>query len=138
MAEAPAWIPQELHEEEPNVVIRFNRDCRTWPAGTANTAFSDLLMDISGGEYTLVATDGSYDSTTNRAGWGFAIYENGQVTQQGAGAHQVYTSSTRMELEAIRRALPAAQGINSPATLIFATDSMAILNRIRSGQLPQG
>lgn len=42
-----------------------------------------------------------------------------------------------MELEAIRRAFHAAQDINRPATLIFATDSMAILNRIKSGHLPQ-
>ena len=108
---------------------------RAWPPAAANSAFSQLLSDIiSGTDSILVATDGSFDPATNRAGWGFAIFSNGE--QEGAGAHQVFTSSTRMELEAIRNALKAIKDMKAPPTIIVATDSMAILCKIQSGYLP--
>ena len=63
---SPAWIPPELHDEEPIVIINFNRDCRVWPPGAVNSAFSQLLSDInSGTDSILVATDGSFDPATN-------------------------------------------------------------------------
>jgi len=48
----------------------------------------------------------------------------------------VFTSSTRMELEAVRNALKAVKDIKSPPTIIVATDPMAILCKIQSGYLP--
>ena len=137
LSRSPAWIPPELHDEEPTVIINFNRDGRDWPPGAANSALFQLLYDIiSGTDSILVATDGSFDPATNRAGWGFAIFSNGELIQQGAGAHQVFTSSTRMELEAIRNALEAVKDMKAPPTIIVATDSMAILCKIQSGFLP--
>jgi len=137
LSHSPAWISPELHDEEPTVIINFNRDCRVWPRGAANSAFSQLLSDISSGtDSILVATDDSFDPATNRAGWGFAIFSNGELIQQGAGAQQVFTSSTRMELEAVRNALKAVKDMIAPPTIIVATDSMAILCKIQSGYLP--
>ena len=69
LSHTPAWIPPELHDEEPTVIINLNRDCRDWPPGAGNFAFSQLLSDIiSGTDFILVATDGSFDPATNRAG----------------------------------------------------------------------
>jgi len=67
---------------------------------------------------------------------GFGIFSNDELTQQGAGAHLVFTSSTRMELEAVRNALKAVKDMKAPPTIIVATDSMAILCKIQSGCLP--
>jgi len=53
---SPAWIPQELHDEELSVIINFNRDCRVWPPEAANSAFSQLLSDINSGTDTTVET----------------------------------------------------------------------------------
>jgi len=41
-----------------------------------------------------------------------------------------------MELEAVRNALKAVKDLESPPTIIVATDSMAILCKIQSGYLP--
>ena len=71
LSHSPAWIPPELKDEEPTVIINFNRDCRVWPPAAAISAFPQLLSDITSGTYSiLVATDGSFDTATNRAGWG--------------------------------------------------------------------
>jgi len=137
LSHSPAWIPPELYDEEPTVIINFNRGCRVWSPGAANSAFSQLLSNIiSDADSIPVATDGSFDPATNRAGWGFAIFSNGELSQQGAGAHQVFTSSTRMELEAIRNAWKAVKDMKAPSTIIAATDSMANLCKIQSGYLP--
>ena len=48
----------------------------------------------------------------------------------------MFTSSTRIELEAIRNALKAIKDMKAPPTIIVATDSMAILCKIQSGYLP--
>ena len=51
--------------------------------------------------------------------------------------HQVYASSTRMELEAIRRGLYWLS-VHQPPTsvVIFATDSMAVLSRLTNSEVP--
>ena len=50
------------------------------------------------------------------------MYQNDTVITQGSGAHNTYTSSTRMELEAIRRALQSLCGLNDNLkSVIFAT-----------------
>jgi len=48
----------------------------------------------------------------------------------------VFTSSTRMELEAIRHALKAVKDMKAPPTIIVVTDSTAILCKIQSRYLP--
>jgi len=131
LSHSPAWIPPELHDEEPTVIINFNQDCRVWPPAAANSALSQLLSDIiSGTDSILLATDSSFDPATNRAGWGFAIFSDGGLIQQAAGAHQVFTSSTRIQLEAIRNALKAVKDMKAPPMIIVAMDSMAILCKI--------
>jgi len=132
LSHSPAWIPPELYDEEPTVIVNFNRDYRDWPPGEDNSAFSQLLSDInSGTDSILVATDGSFDPSINRAGWGFFIFSNGELIQQGAGAHQMFTSSTTMELEAVRNALKAVKDMKAPPTIIVTTDSTAILCKIQ-------
>ena len=137
LSHSPAWIPPGLHDEEPTAIINFNRDCRLWPSAATNTAFSQLLYDIiNGTDSILVATDGSFDPATSRVRWGFAIFSNGELIQEGAGAHQVFTSSTRMELEAVKNDLKAVKDMKVPPTIIVAADSMVILCKIQSRYLP--
>jgi len=138
LSHSPAWIPPELHDEEPTVISNFNRDWRVWHPAAANSAFSQLLSDIivSSADSILVATHGSFDPATNRARWGFAIFSNGELIHQRSGVHQVFTSSTRMVLEAVRNALKAVKDMKAPPTIIVVTDSMAILCKIQSGYLP--
>ena len=87
----------------------------------------------------VIATDGSFAPDNDRAGWGFAVYANGQKVADRCGAHNMVTSSTRMEVEAVHQALmwliihePEAESV------IIATDSQALLSKIKSGWLPDG
>ena len=85
----------------------------------------------------LVATDGSFDPDTNRAGWGFASFNNGELIQQArAHTHKMFTSSTRMELKAVRNAVKVVKDMKAPPTIIVALDSIAIPCKIQSGLLP--
>jgi len=48
----------------------------------------------------------------------------------------VFTSSTRMQLEAVRNVLKAVKDMKAPPTIIVAMDSIAIPCKIQSGLLP--
>ena len=96
-------------------------------------------MEVGGDRHLLVATDGSCDNDNYRAGWGYAMFDGTTAIRQDAGAHIAYCSSTRMELETIRRALGSlASDPEAWSKVIFATDSMAVLSRIQAGHLPDG
>jgi len=57
LSHSSACIPPELHDEEPTVIVNFNRVCRVWPPGAAKSVFSQLLSDInSGTDSILVVT----------------------------------------------------------------------------------
>ena len=124
---------------EQRVVIRFGRECREWSNGRAEAACRDMFREIGGDQAMLVATDGSFDPAKNRAGWGFAAYLNGEKIMEQCGAHNIYTSSTRMEVEAVNRALQwLAREHPDDGPVIVATDSMALLSKIQSGWIPVG
>ena len=138
VAPSPMWSPIGKDFEQ-NVVIRFGRECREWSAGRAEAACRDMFREIGGDQALLVATDGSFDPANNRAGWGFAAYLNGKKIMEQCGAHNVYTSSTRMEVEAVHRALQwLARDHPEDGPVIVATDSMALLSKIQSGWMPDG
>ena len=138
VAHGPMWSLLG-NDCEQNVVIRFGRECREWPAGRAEAACREMFTEIGGDNALLVATDGSFDPANNRAGWGFAAYLNGEKIMEQYGAHKIYTSSTRMEVEAVHRALQWL-AIDHPedGPVIVATDSMAMLSKIQSGWMPDG
>ena len=121
------------------VIIRFNRECRDWPEGKADKACTALFQELGVEEAILLATDGSFTAGTNRAGWAFVAYHKGVRIAQDSGAHTIYTSSTRMEIEAVSRALLWLRTSHPDANkAIIATDSMALLSRIKAGWVPYG
>ena len=98
-----------------------------------------MFREIGGDQALLVATDGSFDPANNRAGWSFVAYLNGEKIMEQCGAHNLYTSSTRMEVEAVRRALQwLARDHPEDGQVIVATDSMALLSKVQSGWMPDG
>ena len=138
IAPSPMWS-QIGSDFEQRVVIRFGRECREWSNGRAEAACRDMFREIGGDQAMLVATDGSFDPAKNRAGWGFAAYLNGEKIMEQCGAHNIYTSSTRMEVEAVNRALQwLAREHPDDGPVIVATDSMALLSKIQSGWIPVG
>ena len=96
-----------------------------------------MLLEIGDEDSLVIATDGSFIGDSNRAGWSFAVYQNGRKIAEDCGSHILYTSSTRMEVEAVNRALKWLS-LHHPnhSSVIIATDSMALLTRIRSGWVP--
>ena len=121
------------------VVICLGRECREWTQGAANDACNTLLQELGSQHGLVIATDGSFTPDSGRAGWGFAVYNRGEKVAERCGAHNIVTSSTRVEVKAVRQALswlithePEAESV------IVTTDSQALLSRIKSGWLPDG
>ena len=138
LATSPAWTQLKDYDEPPyEVVVRLSRACRDWPEGAANAICCSLFEDYGTDDRIIVATDGSFSEDTQRAGWGLAVFQFGRCIGEEAGMHQVYVSSTRMELEAIRRGLHWLS-VHQPPTsaVIFATDSMAVLSRLSNFEVP--
>ncbi len=138
VSEQPMWRKSDEGHAH-RVVIRFGRECREWTQGAANDACNALLRELGSQHGLVIATDGSFALDSGRAGWGFAVYSRGQKVAAKCGAHNVVTSSTRVEVEAVRQALtwlvthePEAESV------IVATDSQALLSRVKSGWLPDG
>ena len=134
----PMWTrPEESSCQQ--VVVKFNRECREWAEGEAQQAFERLIMELGKADSLIIATDGSFRVEDNRAGWGFAVYQYGEKIADQCGSHSIYTSSTRMEVEAAKRALQWISKNHPEArSIIIATDSMALLSRIQAGWVPDG
>ena len=141
LSNQPPW--QLASEEEgwhqPAVIVKFNRECREWPQGAAEAACQEMFQELGQEGILIIATDGSFTPGSMRAGWGFAAFLDGKLIAERCGATTLYTSSTRMELEAVKQALGwLAQESPDVRVVVFATDSMAILQKIKNGWLPDG
>ncbi len=88
-----------------------------------------MLLEIGDTESLVIATDGSSTGECNRASWGFVVYQDSRKIAEECGSHKLYTSSTRMEVEAVNRALK---------WLSFHHLNHALLSRIKSGWVPEG
>ena len=135
IANTGAWLRPKEIEEVSIVIVAFDRQTREWPAGVAQHFCSQLFGEIGDDKAVLVATDGSFNGD-----WGYHICSNDTTITEDSGCRTVYTSSTRMEFEVIQCALGrlALLELNSNNTVIFGTDSMAVLTKIQSGNLPSG
>jgi hypothetical protein len=135
IANTGAWLRPKEIEEVSIVIVAFDRQTREWPAGVAQHFCSQLFGEIGDDKAVLVATDGSFNGD-----WGYHICSNDTTITEDSGCHTVYTSSTRMEFEVIQCALGrlALLELNSNNTVIFGTDSMAVLTKIQPGNLPSG
>ncbi len=107
-------------------------EVQEWPQDKADVECKEVITEIGGASSVNIATDGSYDPSNNRVGWRFVAYQNDVKLAEASGSYKMNTSSTRMELEAIRQAVlwlketpPNCNSITS------ATGSMAVLTRIR-------
>ena len=99
----------------------------------------EMFQELGQEGILIIATDGSFTPGSMRAGWGFAAFLDGKLIAERCGATTLYTSSTRMELEAVKQALGwLAQESPDVRVVVFATDSMAILQKIKNGWLPGG
>ena len=137
LAPNPMWRKPHSSTVQ-HVEIRFGRECREWPSGEAEEACKTMLREFSDGESLVIATDGSFTGECNRAGWGFAVYQGDRKIAEDCGSHKLYTSSTRMEVEAVNRALKWLS-LHHPnhSSVIIATDSVALLSKIKSGWVPE-
>ena len=135
----PAWSKLEDTEgiAQCSVTITLSRECREWTEGAADAKCNELFTQIGGDDALIVATDGSFTAANNRAGWGFAVFRNNRKIADGSGAATLYTSSTRMELEALNQAITWLR-TNTPRAkhIILASDSQAVLRRLEDGWFP--
>ena len=109
LSSQPPW--QLSSEEEgwyqPDVIVRFNRECRERPQDTAEATCEELFEEIGQEGILIIATDGSFTPGSMRAGWGFASFLDGVLIAEKSGASTLYTSSTRMELFSLKFNRPA-------------------------------
>ena len=71
-----------------------------------------------------------------QSGWGFIVFANSQCEHYDSGAYQQVTSSMKMEIEAITRALRWIADHRAETThAVVATDSMCTLKKIEGGLL---
>ncbi len=99
------WTLEPDRNHSPMVIVHFGRSDREWSQGKADVECNAIIREIAGYASVITVTDGSYDPANNTAGWGFVAYQDDVKLAEALGSHIVYTSSTRMELEAIRQAL---------------------------------
>ena len=78
-------------------------------------------------------TDGSV--TKDQSGWGFAVKQGVTTIPEDSAANTVSTSSLTMEVEAVTHALRwiASRGDSQSTHAIIFTDSMSLLQKVKSG-----
>ena len=81
----------------------------------------------------VVYTDGSV--TKDQSGWGFTVKQGATTIHEDSAAYAVPTSSLTVEVEAITHALRwiASRGDSQTARAIILTDSMSLLQKVKSG-----
>ncbi len=102
-------------------------------------AHTTMFAELGTEDTLLIATDGSFCADKESTGWGFAVFYRAEKIAEEYGAHTLYTSSTRMEVEAVHRALSWLANEHPDAeSVIIATDSMALLSKVQAGWMPDG
>ncbi len=93
------------HSHSPLVIVHFDRSAGEWPYGNEYAKSKAAIREIAVSASVIIATDGSYDPANNSVGWVFVARQDNVKLTKASDAHIVHTSSTRMELEAIKHAL---------------------------------
>ena len=116
-------------------VLTKCRERREFAACTTEALIKQLIEDAADEGDHVIYTDGSVQRGV-RSGWGFVAYIANREVHSEAGASNMTTSSMRMEVEAITRAL---QWIGWAKTetqrAVILTDSQSVLTKIDNGQL---
>ena len=86
------------------VIISMGRERREVAAVINETEIQDLILRNSEPDDPIIYTDGSVQNGRQN-GWGFVVYIQGRIAHTASGATLEPTSSMRMKVEAITKAL---------------------------------
>ena len=101
----------------------------------ADTEVRQLIDENSRPSDTIVYTDGSVKRSV-KSGWGFAAFRDGRIIHKSSGACTTTTSSTRMEIEAVTKAMEwLQQKMHDTRHVVIVTDSQNVLKRVDNGTL---
>ena len=105
-------------------------------AGSAEAEVRRIIEDNSRPSDPVIYTDGSVQRGV-KSGWGFIVHRAGKVIHKASGGSGVTTSSTRMEIEAVSKALEWLKDSSDASTkhVVIVTDSQNVLKRVESRTL---
>ena len=117
------------------VMITMGRERREHAACTTEAMIRELVDASAEENDPVIYTDGSVVRGV-RSGWGFVVYIGNREVHTKAGASGMTTSSMRMEVEAITRALRWVSWTR-PETMhvVILTDSQSVLTKVDTAQL---
>ena len=100
---------------------------------TDGSVTKDLIVYTDGSvtKDLIVYTDGSV--TKDQSGWGFTVKQDMTTIHEDSAAYTVSTSSLTMEVEAVTLALCWAASKGDSRTSLILTDSMSLLQKVKSG-----
>lgn len=130
------WIqPGSEHGRLMEVIITMGRERRDYAAVINDTEIKHLIESNSRPLDPVIFTDGSV-LRGEKSSWGFVVYVEGRKIHSASGAIRRTTSSIRMEVEAVSRALEWVTYARPQAThLVIVTDSQSALKKIQKGHL---
>ena len=118
------------------VKISMGRDRRNVAASVNESDINEIVDQNSKAGDPVIYTDGSVRRDSQRSGWGFIAFTNNKITHSASGACSRATSSMRMEIEAITKALEWMTRDRPHTThAVLITDSMCTLRKIEKGSL---
>ena len=117
------------------VMITMGRERRECAACTTEAMIRELVDASVEENDPVIYTDGSVQRGV-RSGWGFVVYIGNREVHTEAGASGMTTSSMRMEVEAITRALQwICRTRPEIMRVVILTDSQSVLTKIDTGLL---
>ena len=123
------------HSGLAKVLITMGRERRERASVETEQDIRTLIEEHSNLEDPVVYTDGSV-RRGERSGWGFVIYVSNKNVHQDSGAVAITTSSMRMEMEAITKAIGwVCSSLPEATHTVIVTDSQSVLRRIERGLL---
>lgn len=118
------------------VKISMGRDRRNVAASINESDINEIVDKNSKAGDPVIYTDGSVKRDSQRSGWGFVAFANNKIIHSASGACTRATSSMRMEIEAITKALEwMTQDRPHTTHAVLITDSMCTLRKIEQGFL---
>ena len=128
------WI-EIVNSELTKVLITMGRERRDQDAVANDQEIRELIAENSKRFDPIVYTDGSVRRGI-QSGWGFVLYVDGQKIHEASGATERITSSMRMEVEAISRALQwIVQSKPETTHAVIVTDSQSTLRKVEKNAL---
>ena len=129
-----AWKPiNDETESFTQVIATLGRECREWAPGATHAEIETLIEENSQPGDVIIFTDGSV-VRDQKSGWAYSARVDGKTVSEDSQACSSTLSSMMTEINAVTLALRWA--INQPySRLVFVTDSLSTLEKIRQGNL---